>query len=89
MLTTPMIDAWRRITSALLKVVKLSPAVTAPTTTSSSSARTSPRLRPTEPDMIFCRPVFSLLRSEGVFTEVGGPPRSGVVSGSLMRRFLS
>ena len=63
MLMTPMIEAWRRIVRRLLTLVNVSPAVTAPTITSSSSATTRPRLRPTEPDMNRWNPDFSdLLR---------------------------
>ncbi|GAA3198830.1 hypothetical protein GCM10017690_00310 [Microbacterium terregens] len=79
----------------MLSVVKLSPAVTAPTITNTSSATTSPRLRPTEPDRIFCIPDFSVFRDapfpagDGASPEEGGPTRSPVVTGSLTRRFLS
>jgi hypothetical protein len=50
MLMTPMIDAWRRIVSTLLTLVKVSGAVTAPTITRISRATTRPRFRPTEPE---------------------------------------
>ena len=47
MLTTPMVAASRRIVSALSVEVNRSPAVIAPTMQISSSATTSPALRPT------------------------------------------
>ena len=49
----------------LLTLVNVSRAVTAPTMTSSSSATTRPRLRPTDPDMKRWKPDFSALRRRG------------------------
>lgn len=54
MLTTPMIDAYRRIVSMFSRFRKRSPLVIAPTTRSRASAMTSPRLRPAEPRRKAC-----------------------------------
>ena len=102
MLTTPMVEASRRIVSALSMLANRSPAVTTPAAQIRPSATTRPRLRPNAP--LISPPLASPSVSAVFFSTwrlfSDGPavfstaPRSGPLSDpglvlcSLMRRFL-
>ena len=103
MLTTPTIEASRRIVTIVSTLAKRSPAVMTPTAQMTSSATTRPMLRPNEP-LISPAPrdvrsdsaaasstrTVSLAGATVFSTPVRSGPRwvPGVVLWSLMRRFL-